>query len=312
MSGDGDRSPVARAGALPTGKDFQRLRGTGEQRGASLAIGAGICRARDAVARAAIIAGLTPNRVTVLGLVMTCIAGWCLVKGASHQVPYFYNGAGPASWWPVGAALLLILAGACDMLDGAIARVGNLSSKFGAILDSTLDRFGDMAIFIGCALHFVLAEEVNVTLLVLAIVALCHSVLISYIKARAEQIVEDCSVGYWLRGERFAAVLIGCATGHVIAVLWQLGVLNALTVWRRLDYARRVVAFQERGQLMPPIGPEPGWVGRFQLWRHPRGSIAYDLVTGANIAWIVAAPWIWATMSGQGPHADPLRVWLGV
>lgn len=117
------------------------------------------------------------------------------------------------------------------MLDGAIARVGNMSSRFGAILDSTLDRFSDMAIFIGCTLHFVLTEEVNLTLLVLAIVALCNSVLISYIKARAEEIVADCSVGYWLRGERFAAVLIGCATGHVIAVLWQLGVLNALTVW---------------------------------------------------------------------------------
>jgi CDP-diacylglycerol--glycerol-3-phosphate 3-phosphatidyltransferase len=311
MSAPGDRLPVEPAEAAPARKDFQRLRQAGEKSGASLAIGAGIGRARDAVARAAIVAGLTPNRVTVLGFLVTCVAGWCLLKGASHQVPYFYNGAGPKSWWPAWAAMLLVLAGACDMLDGAIARLGNMSSKFGAILDSTLDRFSDMAIFLACALHFAMVAEVNLTLMVLAVVALGNSFLISYVKARAEEIIEDCSVGYWLRGERFAAVLIGCATGHVTAVLWQFGVLNFLTVWRRLDYARRTLASQERAGPPPPVGPEPGLLGHFQPWRHPRGSIPYDVVTGVNIAWIVAAPWIWGALAGHGPHADPLRLWFG-
>ena len=296
----------------PENKDFRRLRESGAQSGASLAIGSRIGAARDVVARAAVFVGFTPNRMTVFGFLVTCVAGWCLLKGASHQVPYFYTGVGPVSWWPTWAALLLLLAGACDMLDGAIARVANMSSKFGAILDSTLDRFGDMAIFIGCLLHFVLAREENLTLLVLVVVALCNSVLISYVKARAEKIIDDCSVGYWLRGERFAAILIGCATGHLIAVIWQLAVLNLLTVWRRLDYARRAVTCQERGLPPPPHGPEPGLSGRFQLWRHPRGSIPYDLVTGANIAWIVAAPWIWRALAGQGPNADPLRIWLDI
>ncbi len=305
MSGTGDTSP-------PEDKDFRRLREMGERSGASLAIGSRICAARDVVARVAIFVGFTPNRMTVFGFLVTCVAGWCLVKGASHQVPYFYNGDGPASWWPALAALLLFLAGACDMLDGAIARVGNMSSKFGAILDSTLDRFCDMAIFIGCMLHFILAEEVNLTLLVLAVVALCNSFLISYVKARAEEIIEDCSVGYWLRGERFAAVLIGCATGHIIAVLWQLAVLNSLTVWRRLDYARRVVTCEERGLPLPPRGPEAGLIGRFQLWRHPRGSIPYDIVTGVNIAYIVAGPWFLGGLAGQGTWGDPLRHCLGI
>ena len=311
MSEDEDTSPAEAAGTPPADRDFQRLRHAGEQSGASHAIGSRIGAARDAVARTAILLALTPNRVTILGLLVTCLAGWCLAKGASHQVPYFYNGAGPVSWWPAAAALCLFLAGACDMLDGAIARVGSLSTKFGAILDSTLDRFGDMAVFIGCALHFVRIEQPNRTLLVLALVALCSSFLISYVKARAENIIEDCSVGYWLRGERFVAVLLGCATGHMIAVLWQLGLLNILTVWRRLDYTRRLLTSQERGLPPPPSGPRPGLLGRFQLWRHPRGSISYDLVTGTNIAWIVAAPWIWKAMVGQGPYADPLRRWLG-
>ena len=232
-----------------------------------------------------------------------------MTRGASDQVPYFYNGAGDVSWWPAWAALFLVVAGACDMLDGAVARVGRMASRFGAILDSTLDRFGDMAIFLGCALHFALVG--NLTCETLAVVALCSAFLISYVKARAEEIIADCSVGYWLRGERFAAVLLGCVTGHVIAVLWQLAVLNLLTVWRRLGHSRQAVRNLDHGLPPPPRGPSPGLLGQFQLWRHPRGSIPYDVVTGLNIAYIFAAPWVCPVLLGQGAYADPLRTWLG-
>jgi CDP-diacylglycerol--glycerol-3-phosphate 3-phosphatidyltransferase len=246
--------------------------------------------------------------MTLMGFVVTCAAGYCLARGASDQVPYFYNGVGRVSWWPAWAALLLLVSGACDMLDGAIARVGNMRSSFGAILDSTLDRFSDMAILLGCALHFSLVG--NLTLSVIAVIALCNAFSISYIKARAEEIIEDCSVGYWLRGERLAAVLIGCATGHVVAVVWQLGISSLFTVWRRLSYAHKAVTCLEKGLPPPPRGPAPGLIGRFQLWRHPRGSIPYDVVTGANIAYIVVLPWVWAVLLGHGGGADPLGAWL--
>ena len=300
-------------GATPTpgSKDFRRLRESGETSGASLAIGARICAARDDVARFAIRIGFTPNRMTFFGFLITGLAGFFLLRGAGDQVPYFHNGTGPTSFWPMWAAVMLFVAGASDMLDGAIARVGKMSSQFGAILDSTLDRFGDMALYLGCMFYFILADELNLTLVVLSAVAMCGSFMISYVKARAEEIIEDCSVGYWLRGERFAAVLIGCACGHVIAVVWQLAIMNLLTVWRRVDYARRVVTNAERGLAAPPAGPQPGIWGLVQLWRHPRGSIQYDVVTGTNIAWIIAAPWIWPAMAGQGAYADPLRIWLG-
>jgi len=293
-------------------KDFRRLRETGEQSGASLEIGSRICRRRDIVARFLISLGFTPNRVTLLGFLITCGAGWCLIKGASHQIPIFYNGLGPTSWWPALAAVFIFTAGACDMLDGAVARVGDMSSKFGAILDSTFDRLGDTAVFLGCMLHFALADQLNLTLLLLAVLAIISSMLISYIKARAEEIIEDCSVGFWLRGERFAAVLIGCATGHVIAVVWQLALTNWLTIWRRFDYSRRAVQSMECGGTAPPAGPDDGWLGRFQLWRHPRGSIPYDIVVGTNILWIIVAPWLWSTMAGQGSYADPLRIWFDI
>ncbi|MBU0640857.1 MAG: CDP-alcohol phosphatidyltransferase family protein [Planctomycetes bacterium] len=284
------------------------MRETGEAPGISKTIGQGFCDARDAVARVLIRLGATPNRLTILGFVMTCGAGYCLARGADQQVPYFYSGDGPVGWWPAWAALFVFLSGACDMLDGAVARVGGMHTRFGAILDSIVDRLSDMAIFLGCAAFFALRG--NLTYALLAMAALCNAVLISYIKARAETVIADCSAGYWLRGERFAALLIGCTTGHMPAVLWQLTVLGFLTVVRRINYARLATTALDRNAALPPRGPDAGWPGHFQPWRHPRGTIQYDIVTGLNIAFIVMAPRIWPTLLPAADYADPLRAWL--
>jgi hypothetical protein len=141
-------------------------------------------------------------------------------------------------------------------------------------------------------------------------IALGNALLTSYIKARAENVIADCSVGYWLRGERFAAVLIGSVTGHVVAVLWQLAALNLFTVWRRLAHTYQAARCLEQGLPPPPAGPASGPWGRFQVWRYPRGSVPYDVVTGVNIAYVVAAPWFFSALTGHGASGDPLRAWL--
>lgn len=289
--------------------EFRKLREAGAPPGISRSIGLGFAGWRDALARRLIRAGVTPNHLTFLGFLMTAGAGCCLAWGASQQVPYFRGAAGPVGWSPVLAAVFLILAGACDMLDGAVARLGNMSTRFGQILDSVFDRFSDMAIYIGCAWHF--AWQGNVTYQMLAVLALCHACLISYVKARAENIIPDCSVGYWMRGERFAAVLIGCATGHVPAVLWQQAILPFFTVLRRVSYSGRVVRAMSTHDTLPAAGPTPGWRGRLQLWRHPRGSVSYDLVTGFNIAYIIFAARLWPALLATGVWADPLARILG-
>lgn len=296
--------PPAGAPGSEDPKDFAALRASGEAAGASKAIGSSIAAARDALARLLIRLGATPNRITMVGFALTCAAGYCLARGASEQVTFLRFGGGSVGWWPTWAAVFLLLSGACDMLDGAVARVGRLATRSGAVLDSTVDRLSDAAIYIGCFLHFALLDRPNVTYQLLAVVALCNAFLISYIKARAEDIIEDCTVGYWLRGERFAAMLIGCAVGHVPAVLWQMSVSCGFTVWRRMTYAFAAVGALDTGRPGPPRGPSPRWWGRFQLWRHPRGSLPYDVVTGAHITYIVVAPWIWPA---SGPLADPLR-----
>ena len=291
-------------------KSFRALRESGAPVGASHSIGAGISAARDEVARFLIRLGATPNRVTLCGFTLTCGAAWCLTWGASHAVPY-YDHVGAASWWPAAAAALVFLAGACDMLDGAVARVGGLGSRAGAVFDSTLDRLSDMVIYIGCLLHFAMLPKVNLTYLLLAAVALTNGVMISYVKARAENLIEDCAVGYWLRGERVAAVLIGCTVGHVPAVLWQLAISGAFTAWRRIEYAYHVLRAVDAGRPPPPRGPVPGWLGKLQIWRYPRGSIQYDAVTGLHIAFIIFAPLLVPALRG-GAQFDPLRTFFGL
>jgi phosphatidylglycerophosphate synthase len=294
-------------GAAPTKKDFAALRQSDDAVGASRAIGGGFGAARDAVARFLLGFGVTPNILTITGFAFTCAAGYCLLRGAGQQVPYFALAGGPVGWWPLATALFLILAGACDMLDGAVARIGGLGSQSGALLDSSIDRFSDIAIYAGCFLYFATLERPNLTYQVLAVVAMCNAVLISYIKARAEDLIADCTVGYWLRGERFAGFLIACLVGHIPATLWQMSISCGFTVWRRLTYGFAAVRAQETGQPAPARGPSARWWGVFQLWRHPRGSVHYDVVTGTHIAYIIAGPLIWPALLWVGPEADPLR-----
>ncbi len=268
---------------------------------------------RDTLARVLIRFGATPNRITVLGFLLTCGTGVCLAYGAGHQVPYAYSGAagpGPTSLWPLWAGLFLLLSAACDMLDGAVARVGNMSSKFGEVLDSTLDRFSDTAIYVGCAVYFAWHE--NVTYQVLAFLALGNTFLISYIKARAEDVVPGCcGVGWWQRGERYVALLLGCFFGHMPFVLWQQALLPAFTVFRRLEYAGRAIRAFERNAPPPPKLALRAWWGRLILWYYPRGTWQFDVVAGTNIASIIALPWLWSPLLGTGAYLDPLRSWLG-
>jgi len=293
----------------PAAKDFARLRASGQAAGVSRAIGGGFVAARNALAGRLVRLGVAPNHLTFFGFLMTVGAGYCLARGASQQVPYFVGAAGPTGWWPLAAAGFLILGGASDMLDGAVARLGRQNTAFGAIFDSVLDRCSDMAMFLGCAAHF--AWHGNLTYQTLAVVALANAIIISYTKARAENLIPDCSPGYWTRPERVAAMLIGCLVGHVPAVLWQLAILSALTAWRRVWFTWRATAAQAAGRPLPPTGPGSGRWSRLLLWRYPRGSIPYDLVTGLNIAYIIFAARLWPQLLATGDAADPLGRWLG-
>jgi len=286
--------------ASGTGKDFRRLRTEGHAAGSSHTIGMGFVRARDALGRGLIRVGVTPNMLTLFGAMCTLVAAACLVPGAGDS----WGGARAVGRWPwpfwCGAALFV--ASACDMLDGAVARLGGMGTPLGAVLDSSLDRLSDMAIYLAIAAHFTWLG--NVTYALLAMIALCNATLISYVKARSETLIPDCSVGYWLRGERSAALLIAACAAHIPAVLWQQAILTAFTVWRRMHWTYDVLRARDANAPPPVAGPYSDWRRYLAAWRFPRGSVPYDIVTGANIAWILFAPMCWPELMGG---SDPLR-----
>jgi CDP-diacylglycerol--glycerol-3-phosphate 3-phosphatidyltransferase len=284
-------------------KDFEQFRKSGLPAGATWSIGMGFVNARDRVAGALVRAGVRPNHLTVAGFVFSFVVGVCFVIGAGHHAPYERIVSGVArSWWPLTAALFLVLAGACDMLDGAVARLGSAGSRFGGVLDSTLDRLSDIAIYLGVCIHF--AYQANVTYAALAVLAMCNGYMISYVKARAEEYVDDCSVGFWLRGERTAGLLQAALVSHVPAWLWLQGVAPLFTIAARLRHARDEIRRLDTGEPPREIRRPRGILASIRSGHYPRGSTAYDVIAACATAFFLCAPWLHPFFYGG---SDPLR-----
>ena len=99
--------------------------------------------------------GITPNGISWCGFLATLLCGLSLALGAGDVLPTETGSTqAPVSWWPLVAFVFISLASALDLLDGGLARHLGNSSPYGALLDSTLDRFGDLAIFVGCSVYF--------------------------------------------------------------------------------------------------------------------------------------------------------------
>ena len=241
---------------------------------------------RDLIARGLIRIHVTPNKLSLAGMMLTLGAGICYALGAGRAFAWEFGIHGATSAYLLGAGVLLILASACDMLDGAVARIGKQASKFGAFLDSTLDRFSDFVIYAGIAVFYAARPEANVTAVALAMLAFFNGFMISYSRARAEDIIEHCSVGYWQRGERNAAVLIATFAHNIPALVVQQAILPMFTVLRRMGHTHAVLA----GKTPIAHPREGGFWMKIRLWRYPRMSWAYDVVTGVNIAWLIFAP----------------------
>jgi len=262
------------------------------------AIGLGIATARDFLARGLVKLKVQPNTLTLLGMVLTGLAGVAYAIGAGNRFAWSLDYRAPGNAYLLLAGLLLILASACDMLDGAVARLGNKGTAFGAFLDSTLDRYSDFAVYAGIAVHYAWASPANVTMVLLAMLAFFNAFMISYAKARAEDIIASCKVGYWQRGERSTAILIGTFAYNIPALVLQQAILPLFTVIRRIWYTKHVID----GNLPIDDPRKGGLYLRIRLWRWPRMSWPYDVITAVNIAWLILAP---------VPAIDVIRRWLG-
>jgi len=147
-----------------------------------------------------------------------------------------------------GAAIMLA-AGLCDILDGQLAREGRSETKFGALLDSTTDRYSEIFLFFGIATYLVRRGEWLISSILFF--ALAGSLMVSYVRARAEGLGEDCKVGFMQRPERLAGLAIGGLLGHegLVFVLVVLAVTTNYTVIERLAYIRN--------KLNNPPAPSP-------------------------------------------------------
>ena len=161
--------------------------------------------------------GVNPNTLTTLGLVFTAAATVLVALGRFHL-----------------AGLVLMLGGAMDMLDGSVARATERSTPFGGFYDSVSDRISDGLILAGIA--WAVSDQPR--LLVLALTALVAAELTSYVRAKAESIDLECSVGVLERGERAMLIIAGLLFHPWLfePVLWVLAVGGTVTVIQRIHH----------------------------------------------------------------------------
>ncbi|MBN2005128.1 MAG: CDP-alcohol phosphatidyltransferase family protein [Anaerolineae bacterium] len=159
--------------------------------------------------------GLHPNTVTILGMLLTVGVGVVIATGRLH----------------LGGALLLATS-ALDSLDGALARLTNRKTRFGAFLDSTLDRISEGALFWGLLMWAVPQSLYLESSLIL--LCLLGSLMVSYIRARAEGVGYACKVGVFTRMERVLMLGVCLMLGWVRPMLWLMTALVWFTVIQRM------------------------------------------------------------------------------
>lgn len=167
---------------------------------------------------------ITPNTITWLGFLLS--VGAAALIGTGH---------------PFAAGFVVLVAGLGDMLDGALARYTNRTTPFGAVLDSTLDRLAEAAVLLGLLVLY--GREGSVVVVLLAGIALPASLLVSYVRARAESLGLDCQVGLFTRAERVIVLALGLLLSQInYAVIVALGIIiffSLFTVVQRLLYVWR-------------------------------------------------------------------------
>jgi CDP-diacylglycerol--glycerol-3-phosphate 3-phosphatidyltransferase len=161
--------------------------------------------------------GITPNALTLINLALNIVAAYVVAT------EYFLLGG-----------VLVLVSGLFDLLDGALARFNKQTTKFGAILDSTVDRISEAAILCGLLIWY-LAHGGSLEI-VLIFAVLIGSFLVSYVRARAEGLDWKCQVGLFTRAERVIVLAIGLLVNQILIALCVLVVFVFITVGQRLVY----------------------------------------------------------------------------
>jgi CDP-diacylglycerol---glycerol-3-phosphate 3-phosphatidyltransferase len=173
-----------------------------------------------AIIKACIALRIHPNVLTFVGVLINVAAAWQLAYGRF-----------------VTAGFIMIVANIFDFIDGKVARETNAESKFGGFWDSVIDRFSDIALFIG--LIYLYSSLRRTDYVMITALAMMFAIMTSYTRARAESLIAKCKVGFMERPERIVLFMIGAFTNRMAAVMWVIGVLSVFTVADRIIYTYR-------------------------------------------------------------------------
>jgi CDP-diacylglycerol--glycerol-3-phosphate 3-phosphatidyltransferase len=236
-----------------------------------------------AIIRASVALGIHPNTLTLIGVLINVAAAWALGNDRFLL-----------------AGVIMIVANIFDFIDGKVAHITGKSSRFGAFWDSTLDRFSDIALFLG--LIYLYADLRRTDYVMIAALAMMFSIMTSYARARAESLIEKCKVGFMERPERIVLFMIGAFTDRMAAVLWVILVLSIVTVANRIHYTWLALD----GRPLPNgANPLTSVFWRAFFWRDERGTLPYDLWVIAILAFIWLTPPDWL----RDPTASGLGIW---
>lgn len=184
----------------------------------------------DKIVRALALSRIHPNALTFIGLLINIWAAWLFAEGKMFA-----------------AGLVVVGASVFDMVDGRVARQTNQVTKFGGFFDSVLDRYSDLALYMGLLVYY--ASINRFFYIVLTAIAMTGSVMVSYTRARAENSIPKCKVGFLERPERIVLIMIGALFNRMAPVLWVIAVLSNWTVVHRMIYTWQEATRLEDAQL---------------------------------------------------------------
>jgi CDP-diacylglycerol--glycerol-3-phosphate 3-phosphatidyltransferase len=194
------------------------------------AIGVVFGAAIDRIVRWLALSRIHPNVLTFLGLVINIVAAYLFAAGSFR--------------W---AGAVVIGAGLFDMVDGRVARETNRVTRFGGFFDSVLDRYSDLALLMGLLVYY--ASINRFFYVVLTAIVMTGSVMVSYTRARSENTIPKCKVGFLERPERVVLLILGALFDRMAPVLWVIAVLSNLTVIHRMIYTWQETKRLEEAQL---------------------------------------------------------------
>jgi len=183
----------------------------------------------DSIGQFLLKVGIHPNTVTIIGLIGNTIGAAFLAIGN----------------FPIGGVVILIC-GPIDALDGTLARLKGNSGKFGAFVDSVTDRYSELSILGGLLIHFLLIHDVLTCILIY--LAAAGSVMVSYVKARAEALEFSAKVGILTRVERYLVLAPLLVFSQPVPAMWILAIFANFTALQRIWFVRKQAYSQINSQ----------------------------------------------------------------